>query len=111
MQYKNDKDSGFNLTIDYSQSGTIEDNNIKNKMTITQTSGIKNIVYAYEDQINFTNEIGKIENFEGKNIGLINETNNDEMKQFFTDLKTLINRVYVNKGARLGINLDPIFIK
>ncbi len=111
LQYKNDKDSGFNLTIDYSQSGTIEDNNIKNKMTITQTSGIKNIVYAYEDQINFTNEIGKIENFEGKNIGLINETNNDEMKQFFTDLKTLINRVYVNKGARLGINLDPIFIK
>ena len=109
LQYKDDENSGFSLNIDYSQSGTIEDNNIKNKMTITQNSGIKNIVYVYEDQINFTNEIGKIEDFDGKNVGFINETSDDEMKQFFTDLKALINRIYVNKGASLGINLDPIF--
>lgn len=111
LQYKNDANSGYSITFDYTQSGNLEDNNIKNKITITQTSGIKNIVYAYEDQINFTNEVGKIEDFEGKNIGFINETNDEEMKQFFTELKTLINRIYVNKGAQLGINLDPIFRK
>lgn len=109
LQYKNDEKTGYSINIDYSQSGTIEDNNIKNKMIITHTSGIKSIVYSYEDEINFTNEVGKIDDFEGKNTGLINETDDEQMKQFFISLKTLINRVYVNKGASLGINLDPIF--
>lgn len=109
LQYKNDANSGFNINIDYSQTGTVEENNIKNKMTITQNSGIKNIVYVYEDEINFTNEVGKIEDFEGKTTGTINEENDEQMKEFFTNLKTLINRIYVNKGASLGINLDPIF--
>ena len=68
LQYKNDENSGSSLSIEYSQSGTIEDNDMKNKMTITKVSGIKNIVYVYEDKINFTNEIGKIDDFEGKNI-------------------------------------------
>ena len=109
LKYKDESENGLSLNIEYSQVGSLEDNDIKNKMTITKTSGIKTITYLYEDKINFTNEIGKIDSFEGKTMAIVNNMEDNELSQFFTSLKKLINKVYVNKGASIGINLDPIF--
>ena len=78
-------------------------------MTINYTSGIKSITYDYKDQVNFTNNIGAIDDFENSRVAVLNEYSDDQIKQFVKNLKNKINDVYVKQGANIGINLDPIF--
>lgn len=102
-------ENGEKIKIEYRQEGTVEENNIKNIATINMTRGIKNITYFYQDTVNFSNEIGKIDDFEGKNTIILNEYEDSEIKEFVKNLKQKINTVYISKGASIGINLDPIF--
>ena len=97
------------ITIKYHQEGTISDNNISNVMEITTENGIKKVTYLYKDTISFTNDIGAIETFDENNLAVINTFSKEDIKTFMKDLKATINYVYVNSGARIGINLDPIF--
>ena len=98
------------LTIDYSRTGNIENNNIKNTMTIKHKTGIKQITYLYNDEISFTNDIGQIKDFEGYTTVTLNDMKDEELKLFAKLLKNRINDVYISKGASVGINLDPIFV-
>ena len=98
------------LTIDYSRTGDIENNNIKNTMTIKHKTGIKQITYLYNDEISFTNDIGQIKNFEGYTTVTLNDMKDEELKLFAKLLKNRINDVYISKGASVGINLDPLFV-
>ena len=97
------------IEIVYNMDGTIEDNNIQNIMEITTTNGIKKVTYSYKDNISFTNDIGMIETFNENDIAILNNYSKDEVKSFMKSLKEIINYVYVNTGANIGINLDPIF--
>ena len=78
-------------------------------MEITTTNGIKKVTYSYKDNISFTNDIGMIETFNENDIAILNNYSKDEVKSFMKSLKEIINYVYVNTGADIGINLDPIF--
>ena len=109
LTYKDESENGRMIKIEYNQTGTIEDNDIKNYMTINYTSGIKSITYDYKDQVNFTNNIGAIDDFENSRVAVLNEYSDDQIKQFVKNLKNKINDVYVKQGANIGINLDPIF--
>ena len=102
-------ETGSKIKVEYRQEGTLEENNIKNIATINVVNGIKNITYYYQDNVNFTNDIGEIQNFEGKNLAVLNDYNDNEIKEFVKNIKQKINTVYINKGASIGINLDPIF--
>ena len=43
------------------------------------------------------------------NIAIINNYPLEQITSFIIDLKNKINNVYINIGAQIGINLDPIF--
>lgn len=109
FSYKNDDDIEKGITIEYTQLGSIENNDIKNQLTIIKNEGIKSITYSYEDTINFTNDIGKIEDFPENQNAVINKSNDEDITEFIKNLKYKINNLYVGKGASIGINLDPIF--
>ena len=97
------------LKIEYNQTGTLENNDLKNYMTISKKDGIKSITYKYEDSINFTNDIGTIKDLTNESRSVLNDYSDDEVKSFVEALKNKINQTYINKGATIGINLDPIF--
>lgn len=98
------------IQIEYNQVGSINENNIRNNMTIVYTSGIKSITYLYNDSVEFKDEINDIKDFNDKENVLLNDYKDDEIKEFAKSLKRKINEVYINKGALIGINLDPLFI-
>lgn len=98
------------IEIRYHQEGSIEENNIKNKMDITHTNGIKVVTFAYEDSVNFTNDIGSIKKLSNERVALLNDYSKEEVSEFVSNIEKRINEVYVNKGASIGINLDPIFV-
>ena len=79
-------------------------------MTIKHNSGIKRITYLYNDEIDFTKDIGQIKDFEGTTTVKLNEMKDNELSAFMKLLKNRINDVYISKGAGIGINLDPIFV-
>lgn len=97
------------LKIEYNQTGTLENNDLKNYMTISKKDGIKSITYKYEDSINFTNDIGTIKDLTNESRAVLNDYSDDEVRSFVKALKSKINQTYINKGATIGINLDPIF--
>ncbi len=107
--YTNEK-KDESIIIDYSQTGSVENNDIKNSMTIKHNSGIKRITYLYNDEIDFTKDIGQIKDFEGTTTVKLNEMKDNELSAFMKLLKNRINDVYISKGAGIGINLDPIFV-
>ena len=78
-------------------------------MVIIKNDGAKSITYAYSDTVNFTNDIGKIDDFGTNKIIVLNDYSDDDLKSFFELLRKRINDVYVKKGSLIGINLDPIF--
>ena len=79
-------------------------------MTIKRKTGIKKITYLYNDEIDFTKDIGQIKDFEGFTTVKLNDMQDSELTTFIKLLKNRINDVYVSKGASIGINLDPIFV-
>ena len=111
FEHENTSEENFTkkIRIEYSQSGSVESNDIKNNMVIIKNDGAKSITYAYSDTVNFTNDIGKIDDFGTNKIIVLNDYSDDDLKSFFELLKKKINDVYVKKGSLIGINLDPIF--
>lgn len=109
LSFKNEEDIEKEIIIEYTQLGSIENNDIRNQMTIIKNEGIKSVTYSYEDTINFTNDIGKIEDFSENQNAIINNFNDDEIIEFMKNFKDKINNLYISKGASIGINLDPIF--
>lgn len=103
------EDNKKKVQISYSQTGSVENNDIKNNATITYNSGIKNILYVYSDSVTFAEEIGKIQDFGTTDNIVLNDYDDEEIKAFAESLKKKINDVYVKKGASIGINLDPLF--
>ena len=97
------------VEVNYRNEGTIEENNISNIMEITTVNGIKKVTYSYKDTINFTNDIGVIETFDESKIAILNNYPTEQISAFIKELKNKINSVYINAGASIGINLDPIF--
>ena len=95
----------------FDQTGSVDNNDIRNNLTIVYTSGIKSITYSYSDSVTFTDNIDKIQDFGNLTKVVLNEFSDDEIKTFAELLKSKINDVYVKKGALIGINLDPIFVQ
>lgn len=108
LSYGNDEKE-LTLSAEWNQAGSIENNDIKNYVSINKKQGIKSITYKYEDSVQFTNDIGNIKDFTNESSAILNDFSDDEVKQFISLLKDKINQVYINKGASVGINLDPIF--
>ena len=111
FEHENTSEENFTkkIRIEYSQSGSVENNDIKNNMVIIKNDGAKSITYAYSDTVNFTKDIGKIDDFGTNKIIVLNDYSDDDLKSFFELLRKRINDVYVKKGSLIGINLDPIF--
>ena len=111
FEHENTSEENFTkkIRIEYSQSGSVENNDIKNNLVITKNEGAKSITYAYSDTVNFTKDIGKIDDFGTNKIIVLNDYSDDDLKSFFELLRKKINDVYVKKGSLIGINLDPIF--
>lgn len=106
---KTSKSDEFALKIILNQTGTVEDNSIRNKATINLTRGIKHLTLEYNDSVNFTDEIGTILSVDNTSHIIINDSNDKDIKTFINELKKKINNVYIKKGTDLGINLEPLF--
>lgn len=104
-----DENSTKKIRIEYSQNGNTNENNISNNMTITKTKGVRSITYIYTDTVKFTENIGKIDNYDSQDVAILNNYTDDDLKNFFEVLRKKINEVYIKKGSNVGINLDPIF--
>ncbi|MBR3325030.1 MAG: hypothetical protein IKG14_03180 [Clostridia bacterium] len=109
ITYQDSSNNDKKVKIDFSQDGSIENNDIKNHLTITFSEGIKNITYSYNDKIEFISNGSKIAGFEEKGNVVLNDYSDEDIKNFVQNLKEKINSVYVTKGAMIGINLDPLF--
>ena len=109
IKYENKSGVEDIIDINWHQEGKLEDNNIKNIVTLTRQSGIKKVTYSYQDTINFTDDIGNVEGFGNTDRVIINDMESDDAKDFIENVKDTINNVYVNAGAKVGINLDRIF--
>ena len=94
----------------YSLTGTVSENNIQNHLTIKLVDDIKRITFEYNDNINFTNDIGTLEEMQDDKVAVINDYDADYLKEFVNLVKKQINTVYINQAASIGINLDPIFL-
>ena len=108
FKYENKADLTSSLEITYKQEGSLNENNIKNSMIITKKEGIKSITYNYSDEVNFTNDIGAINGFSGNNIAILNSYDKETVKNFVDSIIDKVNSAYINKGASIGINLDPL---
>ncbi len=97
------------IDITYNQTGSIENNDIKNKAIIQMSNGIKNIVYEYNDTVSFSSDIGTLHGLENRQTVILNDYEKNDVTSFINLLKNKINNVYIGKGASIGINLDPIF--
>ena len=102
-------DNGQKIKVDYNQEGKADNNDVKNIITVNFSKGIKSITYTYRDSVEFTSDIGKIETFDNYTTAILNDYEDQEIKDFAESLKQKINSVYINKGAIIGINLDPLF--
>lgn len=109
--FKYENKSGVEDIIDvtWHQEGTLKDNNIKNIITLTKQNGIKKVTYSYQDTINFTDDDITVEGFGDTERAILNDYDEDSVKDFVDSIKETINNVYVNAGAKIGINLDRIF--
>lgn len=94
----------------YSLTGTVSENNIQNHLTIKLVDDIKRITFEYNDNISFTNDIGTLEEMQDDKVAVINDYDEDYLKEFVNLVKKQINTVYINQAASIGINLDPIFL-
>ena len=106
---KTTKSEEFRLEIIINQMGNVEDNSIRNKATINLTNGIKHLTLEYNDTVNFTDEIGTILSVDNTSHIIVNDFEDQEIKEFISGLKKKINSVYIKQGTDLGINLDPLF--
>lgn len=97
------------LEVKHRIEGSVQDNNIKNIMEIVHGNGIKNVTYSYTDTVTFTNDTGIIKNLESETVVILNDYSKENVEPFVLSLKNKINDVYREKGASIGINLDPIF--
>ena len=106
-EYDNEK----SLAVDWTRTGTFDENNIANKATIVLVDGIKKLTLEYDDVVQFVSEeeIGIINDLSNHPIGKINDYSSADLKNFISNLKKKINQVYILKGSQVGINLDPIF--
>ena len=109
LVYEDTSENGKKIKVDYNQSGTIENNDIKNNAVITISQGIKSITYSYKDTIEFTSNIENISTFGDVNTAILNDYSDEEIIEFVKTIKERINSIYVNKGADIGVNLDPLF--
>ena len=107
----NDSKFGKKLSVEFNQTGSASENDIKNSATINYQSGIKSITYKYNDTVNFTDDIGKVTSINSDDTSkiILNDYSDEDLKSFFKTLKEKINDVYAKKGASIGINLDKIF--
>ncbi len=97
------------LQIKHKIEGSIQDNNIRNIMEIIHGNGIKTVTYSYTDTVTFTNDTGIIKDLDGETVAILNDYSKENVEPFVSSLKNKINDVYREKGASIGINLDPIF--
>lgn len=97
------------LELKYSITGTIEENNIENYLTIKLINDIKEVTFEYKDKVEFTNDIGMLKEMQDGKIAVINDYEPNRIKEFVDLVKKQINSVYVNKAASIGVNLEPIF--
>ena len=88
ISYNSKEDIEKNIKIEYSQEGSLENNDIKNKMVITQSEGIKSITYLYNDSVEFSNDIGKLNGFDNVARVTLNDYNDEEIKNFAEALKS-----------------------
>ncbi len=93
----------------YSITGTVEENNIQNHLTINIVNDIKTISFEYNDKIEFTNDIGNFKEMQDGKVAVINDYDPKYIKDFIDTVKRQINFVYINQAASIGVNLDPIF--
>ena len=93
----------------YNITGTVEQNNIENYLTIKLINDIKEVTFEYKDKIEFTNDIGTLKDVQDGKVAVINDYAPNEIKDFVDLVKKQINSVYVNKAASIGVNLEPIF--
>ena len=93
----------------YSMTGKVDDNTIQNHLTVNAVNDIKEITYEYNDSINFTKDIGNLNEMQAGKVLIINDYNPSYIKEFVDLVKTQINLVYINQAASIGVNVDPIF--
>lgn len=93
----------------HSLTGTVRENNIQNHLTINLVDDIKRITFEYNDNINFTNDIGTLRDMQDDKVAVINDYDSEYLKNFINLVKTQINTVYINQATSIGINLDPLF--
>ena len=93
FEHENTSEENFTkkIRIEYSQSGSVESNDIKNNMVIIKNDGAKSITYAYSDTVNFTKDIGKIDDFGTNKVIVLNDYSDDDLKSFFELLRKKIN--------------------
>ena len=108
IKYENKGELTRSIEITYNQEGTLAENNIKNKMIITKKDGIKSITYNYSDEMNFTDDVGAINGFSGNSIVILNDYDLETVRNLVNTIIEKTNSAYVNKGASIGINLDPL---
>ena len=65
--------------------------------------------FNYNDKVNFTNSVGLLKSITDEKSAVINDYEPEYAKEFVELVKKQINNVYINQGASIGINLEPIF--
>lgn len=93
----------------YNITGSVEENNVENHLTIKIIDDIKEIEFNYNDKVNFTNSVGLLKSITDEKTAVINDYEPEYAKEFVELVKKQINNVYINQGASIGINLEPIF--
>ena len=105
---ENNSDLKQSVEITYHQEGNLNDNTVSNVATIVRTEGIKKVTYLYKDKVKFSNDV-VIPDIDLSLAVILTDYKEESIRSFFKDLKVKINKVYVQKGAEIGISLDPIF--
>lgn len=110
VKYQTDENGIIKSTeFIYHMTGTVEENNIQNHLTIKMVNDIKNITFEYNDNVIFTSDIGELKEMSDDKVAVINDYDAEYLKEFVKAVKQQINNVYINQAASIGINLEPIF--
>lgn len=97
--------NSLNIELYFENLGSIEENNIQNKLNLAYSMQNTSFGMSYEDTVNFE-QVEELEGLDENNCVIINNYDKDSVQSFLISIQEKIYTVYAQKLEQLGLTAD-----
>ena len=97
--------NSLNIELYFENLGSIEENNIQNKLNLAYSMQNTSFGMSYEDTVNFE-QVEELEGLDENNCVIINNYDKDSVQSFLISIQEKIYTVYAQKLEQLGLSAD-----